>query len=100
MSFDVYSETYKGMGGCWLPVLWLVSGPLACISALRLSLAWTNKVIQGSYHGQVWRFAQNTDPSGYQIVLIATLVVFIGSMVFFLFGLYKIYRFFTAPPNA
>jgi hypothetical protein len=88
------------MGGCWLAVLWLVSGPLACIAALRLSLAWTSKVVQGSYHGQVWRFAQTTNPSGYQIALIATLIIFIGSMVFFLFGLYKICRFFTAPPNA
>jgi hypothetical protein len=98
MSFGVYSDGYKGMGGCWMTVLWLVSGPFSCISILRLSLAWTSKVVQASYLGRVWRFAQDTDPISYKIALIVTLILFIGSTVFFLSGLYKIYRFFTAPP--
>lgn len=96
MPLGVYSDAYyKRMGGCWMTILWLASGPISCISLLRLSLASTTKVVQGSHRGQVWRLAQATDPTGYQITTIATLVLFIGSSVFFLLGLFKIYRFFT-----
>jgi len=96
MLLGVYSDASdKRMGRGWMTLAWLGSGPLSCITLLRLSLASTTKVVQGSNHGEFWRLAQAADPIGYKIIIIATLVLFIGSSLCFLFGLFRICRFFT-----
>jgi multisubunit Na+/H+ antiporter MnhC subunit len=96
MLLGVYSDAKdQRIGGGWMTLVWLASGPLSCITLLRLSLASTTKVVQGSNRGEFWRLAQAADPIGYKIMIITTLVIFIGSSLFFLFGLFRICRFFT-----
>jgi hypothetical protein len=96
MLLGVYSDASdKRIGRGWMTLAWLASGPLSCVSLLRLSLASTTKVVQGSSHGEFWRLAQAADPIGYKIIIVLTLVIFIGSSLLFLFGLFRICRFFT-----
>jgi len=98
MSLDVYGEEYnKGYTGCMVVVLWLGSGPTAYIAITTFINALRTGIIEGSYRGNAWSFSQQTDPSGFLVSCIAMGILFLASLALFLYGLYKIIRFFTAP---
>lgn len=99
MSLDVYGEAYnQGYGGCLVVVYWLVSGPVAYATAESLLDALQTGVIEGSYRGDAWQFALNSDPTGYHIAFWAMVVLCLGSATYFLFGVYKIIKFFVSLP--
>lgn len=99
MSLDVNGEAYnQGYGGCLVVVSWLVSGPVAYTTAGNLWDALQTGVIEGSYQGDAWQFALNSDPTGYHAAFWAVVLLCLGSAGYFLFGVYKIIQFFISPP--